>query len=133
MQEGWVDVAKKANTDCCVVPSNTNRVLVPLMESLCALLRYAHEVYFDRIGRRMTEKSERAADSIRAALQVVLDVMHVLTKSVEQARLIARNIVSLERACDLKRWRSFCGRTHTVPVDLIEALRAEVLKIKEME
>ncbi len=130
---GVFDITKKTYVNLCVVPPNTTPVLIPLMEALCALLRYAHEVYFDRIGRRMTKGSERATDSTRGALESVFDVMCILTKPLEQASLIARKITSLERACDLKLWRSFCGRTHAVPVDRIEALHAEVLKIKEMK
>lgn len=130
---GAFDIVKKTCVDLCVVPPHTTPVLIPLMEALCALLRYAHEVYFDRIGRRMTKNSERVTESTRGVLEAVFDVMCMLTKPLEQASLVARKITSLERACDLKLWRSFCGRTHAVPVDRIEKLRTEVLKIKEMK
>ncbi len=130
---GAFDIVKKTFVDLCVVPPNTAPLLIPLMEALCALLRYAHEVYFDRIEQRITQASKRATESTRGVLETVFDVMRILTSPLEQASLIAGKIKSLERACDPKSWRSFCGRTHVVPTDRIKALHAEVLKIKEMK
>lgn len=104
-----------------------------LVASGCDLLTYAFRVHRDRLGRNNSKKWENANEKIFYGL-----MFHFYSTFKEnrghnyQINSIIRNINHWKLATDIKLWRSFCGRTHSVPTEKIAAFAAEIQTLENI-
>lgn len=112
------------------VPANVHPAFRPIADAVCALLNYTIGVAFDRIRMNNSKRWQKADDRTNGAFRYFIDLMGMSCDTGMQCRFVAQNVYRLEEACDLKLWKTFCGRSHAVPKEMIDALRAEIVKIK---
>lgn len=102
-----------------------------MVSAACDLYNYAMRVYFDRTARE-TPKWRTAADLIVDSLCMICDLFAALRDKDHQIRFVMRNVDGWAAVCEPKTWNTFCGRSHSIPTEKIDAFRAEVNKLQSI-
>lgn len=113
------------------VPSYVCTEMRPVTEAVCALLNYTNKVAFERLGKNNSKRWREADDRTNGVFRCFIDLMCMSSDSRMQHRFFAQNAKRLENACDLKLWKTFCGRSHSVPQELIKTLKTEISNIRK--
>ena len=105
--------------------------LQTMVSAACNLYNCAMRIYFGRIARATTEW-RTAADLIVDPLCMICDFFAAVRDKDHQIRFLMRNVHGWVAACERKTWRTFCGRSHSIPTDKIDAFRDEARKLQLM-
>ncbi len=82
------------------------------------------------MSKRNLNKWHKADECTHGRLQLFIDLMLLSDEPRMQCRYLAKSIDRLEKACDVQTWKTFCGRSHPVPRELLDDLVDEIWKIK---
>lgn len=103
--------------------------LVEVGDDLCI---YAERVHMDRLGLQPTSKRLAAADSIFFNLVGFCRTFKNAKNTEEQTLSLINMIEKWKTIVDMKLWRTFCGRTHAIPKEKIQAFATEIDVLDEM-
>lgn len=112
------------------VPENVNPALHPIVDAVCALMNFTTRVTLERIHMPFTKQWRMADVQTSCVFRQFIELISLWGGPEMQRTFVANKLRGLERACDLKLWRTFCGRTHKVPQEMIATLQSEISKIK---
>ena len=100
-----------------------------MVSAACDLYNCAMRVYFER-NARATPKWRTAADLIVDPLCMICDFFAAVRDKDHQIRFVMRNVDGWAAVCEPKTWSTFCGRSHSIPTEKIDAFRVEVNKLQ---
>lgn len=99
--------------------------------AMADLAKYGRKVFNERMRCRLTGAWWAAFTATQSVLVVTLDMFLIIESSGGQINYARNHVASWERACDVKLWRTVCGRSHAVPADKIDALREGVKQVRD--